>query len=216
MSSSNPRNAGTATLPKTRTEAFSDGVIAIIVTILVLEVKVPQLQGGDLDRALLAAMWHALPLVGAYAVSFLVLLVFWVAHHHLLHGLKRVDRNFLFLNGLFLMVLAFVPAPTALVGEYPGARSGSVLYGVVLALAGIAFFAMRGYVTRHGSLLHEAIPETAARQAVRKGLLSPLLYGARALLALADVRAAWVVYALVPVIFMLPGRFDRAAHRVSE
>lgn len=201
-------------LPKTRVEAFSDGVIAIIVTILVLEIKVPRLGGDRLEDQLLAAFWHALPLVGAYAVSFMVLLVFWVAHHQLMHSLRRVDRNLLWLNGLFLMILAFVPAPTALIGEYPSAAAGSVLYGGVLALAGLAFLAMRLYVTRHGTLLHEAVPAAAARQAVRKGLLSPLLYGLGAAVAVADTRLAWGVYVIVPLIYIVPGAFDRAMHQL--
>jgi uncharacterized membrane protein len=73
-------------LPKSRVEAFSDGVIAIIVTILVLEIKVPKLEGPGVNTQLQAALWHALPLVAAYVVSFMVLLVFWVARHHLLHS----------------------------------------------------------------------------------------------------------------------------------
>lgn len=206
----------TSYLPKARVEAFSDGVIAIIVTILVLEIKVPKLQGDDLNAQLLHAMAHALPLVLAYAVSFMVLLVFWVAHHHLMHSLRRVDRNLLWLNGLFLLILAFVPAPTALIGEYPGAAAGSVLYGVVLALAGLSFLWMRVYITRHGALLHESIPPDAARRAVRKGLLSPLLYAAGAALALVDTRIAWAVYLLVPLIFILPGAFERVVHRLGE
>jgi len=203
-------------LPKARVEAFSDGVIAIIVTILVLEIKVPQLSGPDLNAALMSAMLHALPLVGAYVVSFLVLLVFWVSHHHLLHSLKRVDRRLLWLNGIFLMILAFVPAPTALIGEYPDAPAGTVLYGVVLALAGLSFMWMRSYATRHGALLHEAIPATAAKKAMRKGLLSPSLYGVGAVLGLADTRLAWALYAVVPLIFMLPGAFERSAVRIDH
>jgi len=203
-------------LPKTRTEAFSDGVIAIIVTILVLEVKVPRIEGPDLDAQLRHAMLHALPVVGAYLLSFMVLLVFWVAHHHLLHTMRRVDRNVLWLNGVFLMLLALVPVPTALIGEYPSARSGSVLYGAALAAAGLAFVALRAYVTRHGGLLHEAIPAAAARQAVRKGLLSPVLYGTGAVVALVEPRAAWAIYALVPLVYMWPGRFDRAARSLDD
>lgn len=203
-------------LPKARTEAFSDGVIAIIVTVLVLEIHVPALSGPNLDAQLSSALWRALPLVGAYAVSFMVLLVFWVAHHHLLHSLRRVDRNFLWLNGLFLMVLAFVPAPTALIGSYPGATAGSVLYGFVLALAGLSFLAMRTYVTAHGELLHRALPEAAIRRAVLKGSLSPLLYSVGAALALADTRLAWAVYGVVPLIFILPGAFERAAHQLVD
>jgi uncharacterized membrane protein len=90
-------------------------------------------------------------------------------------SVRRVDRNLLWLNDLFLMVLAFVPAPTALIGEYPDAPLGSVVYGVVMAMAGLSFLAMRAYVTHHGSLLCEAIPPAAARQAMRKGWISPLL-----------------------------------------
>jgi uncharacterized membrane protein len=200
-------------LPKARVEAFSDGVIAIIVTILVLEIKVPRLEGSRLEAQLQDALWHALPLVGAYVVSFMVLLVFWVAHHQLMHSVRRVDRGLLWLNGLLLMILAFVPAPTALIGEYPGAAAGSVLYGAALALAGLAFLAMRVYITQHGALLHEAVPAAAARQAVRKGVLSPILYGVGAALAMVDTRLAWCVYVIVPLIYILPGAFDRMPHQ---
>lgn len=198
-------------LPKARTEAFSDGVIAIIVTILVLEIKVPKLAGDDLEQQLLAALWHALPLVGAYVVSFMVLLVFWVAHHQLLHSLRGVDRNTLWLNGVFLMILAFVPAPTALVGEYPSARAATLIYGLVLALAGLCFSALRIHVTHRAMLLHASIPAEVARRAVLRGLLSPLLYGIGALLSLASLPAAWCMYALVPLLYILPGAFERHA-----
>ena len=161
-------------------------------------------------------MRHALPLVLAYVASFAVVLVFWVAHHHFFHSLKRVDRNLLWFNGLFLMVLAFVPAPTALVGEYPSARPGTIVYGAVLGLAGLAFNLMRRYATRHGALLHEAITPDAAAKGLRRGMLSPLLYGLGMLLALADTRLAWGAYLLVPAIFIMPGAFDRAAHGLEQ
>jgi uncharacterized membrane protein len=122
-------------LPKARVDAFSDGVFAIIVTILVLEVKVPTLSGPDVDAGLAIALGHAMPLVGAYAVSFMVVLVFWVAHHHFFHSLAGVDRNLLWLNGMFLMVLAFVPAPTALLGEYSSSHVATAVHGGVMALA---------------------------------------------------------------------------------
>jgi uncharacterized membrane protein len=129
---------------------------------------------------------------------------------------RRVDRNLLWLNGLFLMNLAFVPTPTALIGEYPSAALGSVIYGAVLALAGLSFLAMRAYVTHHGSLLFEAIPPAAARQAMRKGWISPLLYTGGALLALVDTRLAWGVYVVVPLIYILPGAFDKVSGGAVE
>jgi uncharacterized membrane protein len=126
--------------------------------------------------------------------------------------MRRIDRNVMWLNGLFLMVLAFVPVPTALIGEYPDARLGTVLYGGVMVLAGLSFAAMRTYVTRHGALLHEAIPAHAARAGLRKGLLSPVLYGLGAARALIDTRLAWAMFAIVPLIYILPGAFERVAH----
>lgn len=206
MSHSNMRQY----LPKARIEAFSDGVFAIVATLLVIEIKVPRLVGPDVPGQLLEAMEHALPLVAAYAVSFLVLLVFWASHHRFLHSLQKVDIPFLWLNGLFLMVLAFVPVPTAVLGEYPQASLSSVLYGTVMAMAGLCFMAMRIYATRHGQLLHENIPSEASRRAVRKGLLSPFLYGLGALLSLAYPPLAWAVFVIVPFIYIVPSSFDRA------
>jgi len=202
-------------LPKARVEAFSDGVIAIIVTLLVLEVHVPTLQGADRDAELLAAMARAAPTVIAYAASFVVVLVFWVAHHHLLHSLTRVDRNLLWLNGLFLMLLAFVPAPTAVIGQYPEATSATVLYGGVLALTGLGFVLMRGYATLRPGLMHTAIPAAQRRRALLRGALSPLCYGGGALLGLVDRHLAWALYLLVPLLYIVPGAFDRAAHRLD-
>jgi len=203
--------ASTVYLPKARVEAFSDAVIAIIMTLLVIEIKVPKLYEPDVPGQLAMAMAHALPLVGAYAMSFVVLLVFWVSHHQLLHSMQKVDRPFLWLNGLFLMVLAFVPVPTALVGEYPQAPGGSVLYGSVMALAGLCFFAIRVYATHHAQLLHESIPADVSRKALRKGLLSPLLYGLGALISTVFPPLAWAVFVIVPFIYIVPSSFDRAA-----
>ncbi|HUP05779.1 MAG TPA: TMEM175 family protein [Caldimonas sp.] len=204
------------TLPKARVEAFSDGVIAIIVTILVLDIKVPALAGPDPETALRNALLQAFPLVLAYVLSFTVLLVFWVAHHHLLHSLKRVDRNVLWLNGLFLMVLAFVPAPTALMGEHPRLAGAAVIYGLVLTLAGLSFFGLRWYATGRAALIDRAIGNVVAKRALRRSLLSPALYALGAALASVDVRVAWLLFAAVPLIFIVPSGFDHAAHRIDR
>ena len=108
--------------------------------------------------------------------------------------------------------MAFVPAPTALVGEYPSTRSATLIYGLVLALAGLCFSALRIYVTHRARLLHASIPAEVAQRAVLRGLLSPLLYGGGALLSLVSLPVAWCVYALVPLLYILPGAFERHAH----
>ena len=93
-----------------RVEAFSDGVLAIVITLLVLDVKIPEhVQGGDSE------LWHALaaqlPMIGAWAISFFFVLVFWVTHHYFFRQLAHVDRGLLWLNGLFLFTISFTPVP---------------------------------------------------------------------------------------------------------
>jgi uncharacterized membrane protein len=126
-------------MPTSRIEAFSDGVFAIIVTLLVLEIHVPQVQGQDISAALERSLLAMAPKFLSYILSFVIVCIWWVAHHHLFHILKRSDRGLLWLNSLFLLWLAFIPFPTALMGDFPGVRLPVVCYGALTTLAGVRF-----------------------------------------------------------------------------
>ena len=125
-----------------RIEAFSDGVFAIAVTLLVLELKVPHLQdgggGGSLARALLS-QW---PSYVALVTSFLTILVMWANHHRIFELVRRVNAPFLYANGLLLLVVTVVPFPTAVLAEYfqkPGATTAAVAYAGTFTLCGVAY-----------------------------------------------------------------------------
>ena len=125
-----------------RIEAFSDGVFAIAVTLLVLEVRVPHLQdggaGGSLARAL-AAQW---PSYVALVTSFLTILVMWANHHRIFELVRRVNAPFLYANGLLLLVVTVVPFPTAVLAEYfqkPGATTAAAVYAGTFVLCGVAY-----------------------------------------------------------------------------
>lgn len=125
-----------------RIEAFSDGVFAIAITLLVLELKVPHLPdggiGGSLGRALLA-QW---PSYVALVTSFFTILVMWANHHRIFELVRRVNAPFLYANGLLLLVVTVVPFPTAILAEYfekPGARVAAAVYAGTYVLAGVAF-----------------------------------------------------------------------------
>ena len=125
-----------------RIEAFSDGVFAIAVTLLVLELKVPHLQdggaGGSLARALLA-QW---PSYVALVTSFLTVLVMWANHHRIFELVRRVNAPFLYANGLLLLVVTVVPFPTAVLAEYfqkPGATTAAAVYAGTFTLCGVAY-----------------------------------------------------------------------------
>lgn len=154
-----------------RVEAFSDGVFAIVITILVLELKVPEEQGSELWHGL----WEQWPHYAAYIVSFLIIGVMWVNHHTIFSHLKRVDRPLLFLNLLVLMVVSVIPYTTNVLAEHltdgKSANVAAILYSAWTVVYALAFLAFWWYVTKVGHLFHETVDKAGARATrVRFGL----------------------------------------------
>ena len=125
-----------------RIEAFSDGVFAIAVTLLVLELKVPHLQDGGADGSLARALLAQWPSYVALVTSFLTILVMWANHHRIFQLVRKVDAPFLYANGLLLLVVTVVPFPTAVLAEYfrkPGATTAAAVYAGTFVLCGVAY-----------------------------------------------------------------------------
>jgi uncharacterized membrane protein len=162
-----------------RVEAFSDGVfaIAIAITLLILEIKVPK--GGEHG-----ALWHALgaqwPSYAAYVVSFLVIGIMWVNHHQLFSYVVRVDRTLMFLNLLVLMVVAAVPWPTAVLAEYlredGASHVAAAVYSMVMVVMAFAFQAVWWHLTRTGHLFASRVDVPAARATRLRFALGSLAY----------------------------------------
>jgi uncharacterized membrane protein len=199
-------------MPTSRIEAFSDGVFAIIITLLVLEIQVPQVQGKDVSAALAHSLLAMAPKFLAYIISFVLVCVWWVAHHHLFHVLKRSDRGLLWLNSLFLLWLAFLPFPTALMGDYPGERLAVMGYGMVSTLAGISFTSMRYYAFYLARLVDESIDRRLLKSAMLKSTLNPVLHSIAVLLAFADTRLSIALYIILPLMFFIPSKLERYVH----
>jgi uncharacterized membrane protein len=194
-----------------RVEAFSDGVLAIVITLLVLEIKVPHLSIDD-DATQWAALTDLVPTIVAWVISFVFVLVFWVAHHYLFNSLQKVDRGLLWLNGLFLLFMSFVPFPTALAGEYPATSPPLVLLSGTMLGAAASFSAMRLYVLRgHGLIAANA--ESAARLALRRSLIAPTLYAIGLVVAFFEPWLSIAIQVLVPGIFFLPAKATGETHR---
>ena len=157
----------------TRVEAFSDGVIAIAITLLVLELRVPALDPKD-RGGLASDLLHDWPHYSAYVISFLVIGVMWVNHHSVFRDIVRVDRMLMFLNLILLLSIAVIPFPTAVVAQYitgapADARAAAVLYSVVSFLVGVSFSGVRLWTLAHPYLLSPTVNLAAAR-AVRRQL----------------------------------------------
>jgi uncharacterized membrane protein len=145
-------------MTKTRVEAFSDGVFAIAITLLVLTVAQPTTYRGLAHE--LASQW---PSLAAYIVSFAVIGIMWINHHSVFIHLESVDRGVLYLNLLLLMTIAFLPYPTGVLGQAlakgQGTRTAAVVYGAVMAINGYAWCALWFYASGHRRLLRADFPE---------------------------------------------------------
>jgi uncharacterized membrane protein len=188
---------------KNRLEAFSDGVIAIIITIMVLEMRVPHGTG-------LADLKPILPVFLSYVLSFIYIGIYWSNHHHLLHATHRVSGGILWANLHLLFWLSLVPFVTGWMGENHFAAWPAALYGLVLLLAGVAY-----------RILQTAIVAGQGRDSVlagelgrdRKGKLSLALYVVGIGLAFVSPWLAAALYALVAAMWLVP---DRRLERVVE
>jgi uncharacterized membrane protein len=181
---------------KDRLTAFSDGVIAIIITIMVLELKVPH--GAD---------WTTLrgvaPNFVAYVLSFVYLAIYWNNHHHLLHTVTRVDGLILWANSHLLFWLSLVPAATGWMGENFLAPLPTAVYGISLLMPAIAYnLLQRTIVHQQGE--HSVLASALGRDV--KGKISPLLYAAAVALAFVDAWLSIAIYALVAVMWLVPDR----------
>jgi uncharacterized membrane protein len=204
-----PRIFRVGEMPTSRIEAFSDGVFAIIITLLVLEIHVPQVQDKDISAELEHSLLAMTPKFLSYILSFVIVCIWWVAHHHLFHVLKRSDRGLLWFNSLFLLWLAFIPFPTALMGDFPGARLAVMCYGAITTLAGVSFCLMRYYAFYVAELVDEKIDRRLLKLAMIRSAINPILHAIAVLLALVDTRLSIALYIILPLMFFVPSKLER-------
>ncbi len=191
-------------MSKGRMEAFSDGVIAVIITIMVLEMKSPH--GTNL-----AALQPLIPVFLSYVLSFVYVGIYWNNHHHLLHATQHVEGGVLWANLHLLFWLSLTPFATAWMGENDLAPWPVALYGVVLLFAGIAYFLLTKTLIAHhgkGSKLATSIGSD------KKGIASVVIYGAAIPLSFVQPWIACACYALVAVMWLVPDpRIERTLER---
>jgi uncharacterized membrane protein len=181
---------------KGRMEAFSDGVIAILITIMVLELKIPREAGWE-------SLVPLAPVFLSYVLSFIFLGIYWSNHHHLLQAIKHVDGRVLWANLHLLFWLSLVPFVTGWTGENNFAPWPVALYGVVLFFAAIAYFILtRTLIALHGreSVLSEAVGRDF------KGKVSVVIYAAAIPLAFLRSWIAFGLYVLVAIMWLVPDR----------
>lgn len=183
-------------MTKNRLEAFSDGVIAIVITIMVLELHAPM----DPSLAALKPLKHTLL---SYVLSFIYLAIYWNNHHHLVHAAKRIDGGVLWANTHLLFWLSLFPFATDWVGDTRMAPVPTALYGVIFFMAAMAYYLLQSRIV---ALQGKDSPLARALGSDWKGKISPVLYLAAIALALVHPLSAIAIYAGVALVWVVPDR----------
>jgi len=193
-------------LSTNRIEAFSDGVFAIAITLLILEVRVPMVAEGESLSHTLVAIW---PKLVAYAVSFAVIGIFWIGHHIMFHYIKRSDRMLLWLNTMLLMTISAIPFAAALIGEYLHEPIAAAIYGIFLSVDGFLFYAVWAYASHKRRLTSPTLSTELISLAKKIILFAPVVYALAAGVAFINPLISDVLYLLVPIAYLIPSPIDR-------
>src|SRR3954453_16907960 len=187
-----------------RLETFADGVMAIAITLLILEVRVPPVGGRSLTTEL-AAEW---PSYAGYVVSFLSIGIIWVNHHQMFKLIARVTHGYLMLNVIFLMTIAFLPFPTALVADYirvpDSRRAATIVYGLTMVAIAVMFNVVWRSASRGRRLLVSGVDKIGLERISKSYLGGPIAYTVATLVAFVSPFLSLGIFAAVALFWLLP------------
>jgi uncharacterized membrane protein len=192
---------------------FSDGVFAIAITLLILDIGVPDVPAANGAPDLALAVRDLGPSLFAYVLSFLVIGLYWQAHRDIFSHLVRDDTVLTWLNLIYLMFVAFLPFPTAMRGDYPDARFAVVFYAGVHVVIGIVSSAMWIYATRGHRLIRPGMPESAIQSGLVNGLIPPIVFLVSIGVAYIDVELAPLVWIALAFTDPIRSAITRLRHR---
>lgn len=208
----------------TRVETFSDCVIAIIMTIMVLELKMPKPNSESTTTETINHLRHLLPYFFTYAFSFMMIGIFWTNHHHMFHLLEKTDEILLWQNFLFMFLLSLIPFATAIVGANPYISISPAIYGAVMLLTTLSYLLMRHYSLRN-KLNHKDTDRELTQKIFKvsikartKAIIGAFIYFISIPLAYVDVYFSYACFIIPPIIFFIPDGIDneRLAEKVAE
>ena len=195
-----------------RLEAFSDGVIAIAITLLVLEVHVPTLEESDDGRKLWSELFDLWPSYLGYLISFVTIGILWANHHDIYKYIARVDRNLVLLNTLFLLTVSFLPFPTALLAEYlthEGERAATIVYSGWFLVVALSYNVLWRYPSNNRHLLESDADPVAVATISRRFNFGAPTYLVAFIAAFIYPPASLVILTLLALLYLLPNTISR-------
>ncbi|MBU6157611.1 MAG: DUF1211 domain-containing protein [Bacteroidetes bacterium] len=190
-------------MSKNRIEAFSDGVIAIIITIMVLELHIPELQESFTDKDVWTALLSLVPKTLAYLLSFILIAILWINHHSLFDKIPHTTSRLVWYNAFLLFAMSLIPLPTAFLAKHPTLYQATMFYGFVMFLNALAFLLLRRYVEVQAKL----IPYN--KMVHKSNFISTSLYLLSIPLALLSIYLSFIIFIGIPVWYFLPDKFHQ-------
>ncbi len=192
-----------------RIEGLSDGVFAIVMTLLILELKISDVaHDTNLTTGLIEELSHLWPKLFTYVVSFIILGVYWIGHHYQINFVTRGNRVFLWLNIVFLMFIGLVPFSTALLGDYPLEKVSVIIYGFNLVLCSSSLFGVWQYATRN-KMVDSSVTKEFIKSVNYRMMTAVTFYIAGILVGLVSPPASLFIYATTIILRVFPGKVDR-------
>jgi len=193
---------------KNRIEALSDGIFAIVMTLLILEIHVPDLPKTAPNVEVVPELLALWPKFASYIVAFVSLGVFWVGHHTMYHAIRRADRTLLWLNIGFFMFVSLLPFSTSVLNAFPEAFIAPLLFGANLAVIGWILFLQWSYVNFQSDMLAPFVTAEYRRTVQSRMLWVPVAITLTMLFCFWSVEISLTIYLLLLPLYMLPGKFD--------
>ena len=187
-----------------RLEAFSDGVFAIVITLLFINLKPPSITISDDWAELLEELYALAPKFLSIVISFTFVAIFWVAHHQFFHTLRETTRGLLWLNLVFLFLVCFVPFPAAIMAEFPNNKTSVVFFGATVLLTSLLLVALRYYAWLKHREISEVADDDDVKKVLRRGYLMVLFYAVALVVSFFHPLTAIALYLLTPLTLLFP------------
>jgi uncharacterized membrane protein len=193
-------------IPTSRIEAFSDGVIAIIITVMVFDLKLQEIQT---DKTVWSELIKLTPKFISYAISFLMLSIMWVNHHQLFHQIKHTDRKLLWYSIHLLFWMSLIPFGTNFIGANPLLWQASFFYGIIFFMSALSFTTLRNYVIKN-NLLHDSINKQSHIKIRNKNKVALSINLLASFISVVSVYISFVLFLIVPAMYFIPEKINHS------
>jgi uncharacterized membrane protein len=194
-------------ITRDRIVTFTDGVLAIVVTLLVLDIAVPQLSHSEVKTELPKRLLELLPDVWSYATSFIILGFFWIAHNDQFHYIKRANRTLSWITVFYLVFIAFIPFSTALIGEYRDQEVSIIVYGINIIIVLVFGYLQWEYATKEHQLVDIDLDPNLVTITSRRIFVGMILYAFGIVISFLNTQVSLALFILIPLYYLVPVKY---------